>query len=314
MKNRVATEDNKDRIFKTDEGTKIAKARLVALGYEEDVTNEPVDAPTGTKEGMRIVMFMCVQRGWEIKQRDATRAFLQSDDRTSKEKDVFIIPPKGVENSDDVWLLKKSLYGLRSAPKAWWKTITNCLLENGLTQIKFDKALFVLKEGKRLLGLIHIHVDDFTYGGNRMFYYVLAFVWRKIKFDDEVSMYFVHLGIEVKQDEKTMEIKLSQQHKIKKLEEIKISGSRRNEITENVTETEKDDMRSVIGSMLYIACQTRPEISTNVSFLSGSCANKVEHISISDTGQSLQVGILISSTSLHRHCNYLNFSCFPAGN
>ena len=54
-------------------------------------------------------------------------------------------------------------------------------------------------------------------------------------------------------------------------------------------------------------------LSHTLSYCSYVVANTVEHISILNTGQSLQVGILISSTRLHGHCNYLNFSCFPAG-
>ena len=59
----------------------------------EDVTNEAVDAPTGTKEAPRIVMFWAVQCGWKIRVRDGTRAFLQSDTRKEDEPVIIIRPP-----------------------------------------------------------------------------------------------------------------------------------------------------------------------------------------------------------------------------
>eukprot|EP00300_Choanocystis_sp_HF-7_P019825 c20442_g1_i5.p1 GENE.c20442_g1_i5~~c20442_g1_i5.p1 ORF type:complete len:405 (-),score=53.24 c20442_g1_i5:434-1648(-) len=94
--------------------TKVASARLVALGNQEDVDDEWVDAPTGTREGCRVMLSEAVQRGWEIQQDDAKRAFL----------------------------LLLTIYGLRSAPKVWWLTIKSVLIEANFQQCVNDPAMF----------------------------------------------------------------------------------------------------------------------------------------------------------------------------
>lgn len=123
---------------------KQAKARLVALGYEEDVTHEAVDSPTGTKEGMRLLLWFGVKNKYDIYSCDGKRAFLQSEKRKGNEKSIYLVPPREAgEASNVLWKLRVSLYGLRSAPKAWFITLKNKLIQLGFKQSKNDIAMFM---------------------------------------------------------------------------------------------------------------------------------------------------------------------------
>jgi len=120
---------------------KSAKARLVAKGFQENVVDEFVDSPTATRDSLRTAAFLAAQNDWQIRSIDIKTAFLQSDARTEKDKQIAILPPKEAnEDANVVWLLRRSIYGLRSAPKSWWLTLVCVLLSLGFTQCKHDIA------------------------------------------------------------------------------------------------------------------------------------------------------------------------------
>nr|GEW37057.1 hypothetical protein [Tanacetum cinerariifolium] len=47
---------------------------------------------------------------------------------------------------DKVYKVVKALYGLHQAPRAWYKTLANYLLENGFQRGKIDQTLFIMKQ------------------------------------------------------------------------------------------------------------------------------------------------------------------------
>nr|GEY12715.1 hypothetical protein [Tanacetum cinerariifolium] len=56
-----------------------------------------------------------------------------------------------------------ALYGLHQAPRAWYETLANYLLENGFQRGKIDQTLFI-KRQKRDIQLVQIYVDDIIFG------------------------------------------------------------------------------------------------------------------------------------------------------
>ena len=62
-----------------------------------------------------------------------------------------------------VYRLDKALYGLKLAPRAWYETLAQFLLESGFQRGTIDKTLFYLNKGKDLL-LVQIYVDDIIFG------------------------------------------------------------------------------------------------------------------------------------------------------
>lgn len=56
-------------------------------------------------------------------------------------------------------LLKKSLYGLRQVPRAWYSMLSKFLLDHGFVQSKADSSLFIQKTTSHLV-LVLVYVDD----------------------------------------------------------------------------------------------------------------------------------------------------------
>nr|GEW07735.1 hypothetical protein [Tanacetum cinerariifolium] len=120
------------------------KARLVAQGHtqEEDIDYEEVFAPVARIEAIGLFLayasFMCFM----VYQMDVKSDFLYE----TIEEEVYVYQPPGFEDldyPDKVYKVVKALYGLHQAPRAWYETLANYLLENGFQRRKIDQTLFI---------------------------------------------------------------------------------------------------------------------------------------------------------------------------
>nr|GFA90452.1 hypothetical protein [Tanacetum cinerariifolium] len=133
------------------------KARLVAQGHtqEEGIDYEEVFAPVARIEAIRLFLAYASFMGFMMYQMDVKSAFLYG---TIKEE-VYVCQPLGFEdpdNPDKVYKVVKALYGLHQAPRAWYKTLANYLLENGFQRGKIDQTLFIKRQkGDILLAQIY---------------------------------------------------------------------------------------------------------------------------------------------------------------
>ncbi|KAI3733564.1 hypothetical protein L6452_13008 [Arctium lappa] len=143
------------------------KARLVAQGYtqEEGIDYEEVFAPVARIEAIRLFLAYVSYMNFKVYQMDVKSAFLYG----SIEEEVYVCQPPGFENPsypDRVYKLKKALYGLHQAPRAWYDTLSSYLLENGFERGVIDKTLFIKRKKKDIL-LVQIYVDDIIFGSTR---------------------------------------------------------------------------------------------------------------------------------------------------
>ncbi|KAI3735684.1 hypothetical protein L6452_15192 [Arctium lappa] len=143
------------------------KARLVAQGYtqEEGIDYEEVFAPVARIEAIILFLAYASYMNFKFYQVDVKSAFLYG----SIEEEVYVCQPPGFENPsypDRVYKLKKALYGLHQAPRAWYDTLSSYLLENGFERGVIDKTLFIKRKKKDIL-LVQIYVDDIIFGSTR---------------------------------------------------------------------------------------------------------------------------------------------------
>ncbi|GJT03311.1 putative ribonuclease H-like domain-containing protein [Tanacetum coccineum] len=85
------------------------------------------------------------------------------------EEEVYVCQPPGFEDPqfpDKVYKVEKALYGLHQAPRAWYKTLSTYLLENGFRRGTIDKTLFIKKEKGDIL-LVQVYVDDINFGSTK---------------------------------------------------------------------------------------------------------------------------------------------------
>nr|GFA84093.1 hypothetical protein [Tanacetum cinerariifolium] len=140
------------------------KARLVAQGHtqEEGIDYEEVFAPVARIEAIRLFLAYASFMGFMVYQMDVKSAFLY---RTIKEV-VYVYQPSGFkdpDHPDKVYKVVKALYGLHQAPRAWYETLANYLLENGFHRGQIDQTLFIKKQKGDIL-LVQIYVDDIIFG------------------------------------------------------------------------------------------------------------------------------------------------------
>ncbi len=259
-----------------DGGLRIAKSRLVAKGFQETLDqDEAVDAPTATREGTRLVAFSAVQRGWKLGSIDIKTAFLQADTRGAEDKVIAVRPPKeSGEDLEHVWVLNKSMYGLRSAPKAWWKTLTKALTQEfGFRQCINDQAVFTLTENGALRGVLAVHVDDIIFAGDEILMSALETLSLRFAFGSQKSGSFVHLGIEIKHDLANQTVTLGQESYISTLSPIELGPSRGMDSDAPLNVLEQQQLRMLTGSIMWIAGMTRPDISVDASLLAGKLHN-----------------------------------------
>lgn len=98
---------------------------------------------------VRLVLSIDVSQKWSIRQLDINNAFLQG----TLTDDVYVIQPPGFIDPiypSHVCKLKKALYSLKLAPRAWYIEFTTHLLAAGFRNTVSDTSLFVLMI-KRLL-------------------------------------------------------------------------------------------------------------------------------------------------------------------
>nr|GEY91577.1 hypothetical protein [Tanacetum cinerariifolium] len=123
------------------------KARLVAHGHtqEEGIYYEEVFAPVARIETIRLFLAYASFMGFMVYQMDVKSAFLYE---TIKEE-VYVCQPPGFKDPDyldKVYKVVKALYGLHQAPRAWYETLANYLLENGFQKGKIDQTLFIKRQ------------------------------------------------------------------------------------------------------------------------------------------------------------------------
>ena len=100
----------------------ITKARLVARGFEDQGKKGSVDSPTCSKESLALLLSLLALKKWQCQAIDIKTAFLQGN---RLERDVYLKPPKEYENGNNLWKLKKAVYGLNEASRAWYNRVEN---------------------------------------------------------------------------------------------------------------------------------------------------------------------------------------------
>ena len=82
------------------------------------------------------------------------------------QEEVYVEQPPVFEMSDKpnhVYRLKKALYDLKQAPRAWYERLSKFLLEKDFSRGKVDTTLFIKRKYDDIL-LVQIYVDDIIFG------------------------------------------------------------------------------------------------------------------------------------------------------
>ncbi|GJT06403.1 copia protein [Tanacetum coccineum] len=123
---------------KTDEfgGVLKNKARLVAQGFrqKEGINFEESFAPVARIEAIHIFVANAAHKNMKIYQMDVKTTFLNG----VLKEEVYVSQPDGFvdqDNSSHVYKLKKALYALKQAPRAWYDMLSSFLLSQHFSKV-----------------------------------------------------------------------------------------------------------------------------------------------------------------------------------
>nr|GEX85512.1 copia protein [Tanacetum cinerariifolium] len=129
---------------------------------DEGIDYEEVFAPVARIEAIRLFLAYASFIGFMVYQMDVKSAFLYE----TIEEEVYVYQLLGFKDPDypvKVYKVVKELYGLHQAPRAWYVTLANYLLENGFQRGKIDQTLFIKRQKGDIL-FVQIYVNDIIFG------------------------------------------------------------------------------------------------------------------------------------------------------
>lgn len=270
-------------IFKVKYGTdgKIDrfKARLVARGFSQvaGVDFGEIFAPVVRMDSVRLLFSICAQLNLEFAQFDVATAFLNGE----LDEELYLSPPEGLDIAKGhTCRLHKSLYGLRQAPRCWNTKFVNMLKIFNMKQLQSDPCVFVNTDSDDVVYLA-LYVDDgLIFAKDRKTIdRVIGYLTKHFEIKTVNSACFV--GLEIVQDKETSSIFLHQRSYIKRvLERFRMMDCKAAATplevghTLNKPETLQDEPTNdvpyaeAIGSLLYCAMGTRPDLAYALSVLS----------------------------------------------
>ena len=114
-------------------------------------------------------------------------------------REVFLIPPAEA-NTDKLWRLNKTVYGLSDAGRTWYLHVREERTQIGVEVSSYDEAIFFWRNGNNLEGIVCSHVDDFFWGGTLTFKeQVTDRVKKRFEVSHEESSSFKYLDSQYKQ-------------------------------------------------------------------------------------------------------------------
>ncbi|CAI7889561.1 unnamed protein product [Closterium sp. NIES-53] len=257
--------------IKSDADGKI-KSRLVAKGYQqkEKVDYKELFAPVVKPTTLRTLLARAAMKGWVVKQMDVTTAFLNG----VLEEAIFMAQPEGCEY---------------------------------FTPSTLDHSLFMLGEGEQRSFMV-VYVDDiliFSPSSDLVKEVMLKLQDKfKCKALGDVSFY---LGLHIERD---VEKRCMRVHQRKYLEALAANfGQSEGHVAtpfpsgfkcvkgpeeESVGEEERRRFHSLVGSLMYAAVNTRPD----VAFATGQLARVVQCLNEEQVVAGMRVAKYLGQTTI----------------
>lgn len=135
------------------------KARLVVLGCLQTTADyDDIFAPVIRLECLRSLFTLACHMGYEIHAMDVKTAFLNA----AIDTDIWVAQPPGFAQPGrerDVCKLRRSLYGLKQSPKLWYETFVSYMTDLGFQRLRKDRCVFLRRDTTHSI-FLGLYVDD----------------------------------------------------------------------------------------------------------------------------------------------------------
>ena len=256
------------------------KARVVAKGFTQKygLDYQETFAPVAKMNIVRLLLALAAHRGWTLQQYDVKNAFLHGD----LIEEIYMALPPGYSSlvpstpASIVCHLRKSLYGLKQSPQAWFARFTTAMRTRGCWQCNGDHTLFYRHSTSGGVVILLVYVDDINITrddtstiGNLALYLGSEFAIKHLS----LLRYF--LGIEVAYSSNGLFI-CQRKYTINLLQELGKEDSRplptpieaNHKLRADETEAlvDPESYQRLVGKLIYLT-HTRPDIAYTVGVL-----------------------------------------------
>ena len=286
--------------IKRDENNKPVKfkARVVAKGYLQRPGLDYTEtyAPVARLKSIKLLMCIVAQLNLELKQLDYDTAFLNAP----LTETVYMEQPEGSPTRGDgrVCHLRKALYGLKQSPREWNSELHKSLAEFGYIATKSDVCVYtkaVPNTTRRII--LCLYVDDtivaYDKRDEQLWNHDKATIAGRYSIKDLGDCHWL-LGMEVRRDRPARTLTLSQRaYAERALAAFNYTETRSvaNPVAHAVLEqvlppgqepvlldnAGKQHYQSLVGTLLYAALLTRPDLAYATVQLSQHCAAPAQH-------------------------------------
>lgn len=235
-------------------------------------------SPTGKPASFRTFVATAAANGWDIDQVDAVSAFLNCD----CEEELYLELPDGYNTDKSLFArLDKTIYGLKQSAKNWSDDVCAFLISQGFSPSDADSCVFTrISADSTLFSAVYIHVDDMGISGNQI-QDVKASIASRWQMED-LGVAHCIVGIQLRRLSE-FEYRISQPSMIDAIlgrfgmlqcrpastpfpPELKLT--RASDAEASKFALTGLPYRRAIGSLIYLALCTRPDISFLVGVLS----------------------------------------------
>lgn len=256
------------------------KARLVARGFEQEAGIDYTEtfSPVARHTSIRLLLSHAATEKMKVVTFDVKTAFLHGD----LEEELYMHQPRGFDDgSEKVCRLRKSLYGLKQAPRKWNEKISAHLEKIGFTSTDDDPCIYYNEDRSIMISLF---VDDGLIIGKRedAIFKVLNKINKQfeITYEKKFQKKLPYLGMELRIEPDG--IFISQPKYTTKILK-RFNHDQCNPVSTPIEKGMVTDegnyendrpvpagtpYREAIGSLLYLATISRPDISFAVNYLS----------------------------------------------
>lgn len=261
------------------------KTRLVAKGFLQKfgVDFTDVFSPVTKLSTLRVLLSHVAAFDLDLRHVDVRTAFLNG----TLTEEVYIEVPDGLKDlyPDKCFKLDKAIYGLKQAPRVWWLNLSTTLGKHGFVPTFSDQCLFI-KQGKKGLVYCLVYVDDMLFAGHSEDVQdAVNIIMNSYDATDEGEARSF-LGMGITRDRAKRTLKLSQSAYIDDMarkfsfdtehvnRRVTVPMTSDNPVPGSPLDQQKaGDFASLIGSLLYLANCTRPDISYAVGTLARNMRN-----------------------------------------
>lgn len=262
------------------------KARLVAVGASQiqGVDYYETFSPVVKLTSLRTLLALANEENMVMRQLDVKTAYLHG----VLEEEVFMEQPPGSSmTSQKVCKLHKSIYGLKQSGRTWYQTLDKTLRGLNYKRLETDRCVYIHQSPTSRV-LLSVYVDDMLMAADTedALREAINLLSQKIDLKDLGEPKFI-LGIEVNRDKHKRQVLIHQQKYITEvLKRFGMESCKPVKTPIEKTQPKKPDghrepsgdcadkqqravpYQNLIGSLMYLAQATRPDIAFATNYLS----------------------------------------------